>query len=120
MIDNLIRFSIQNKLIVLLFTFCLIVWGIYSLSELPFDAVPDITNNQVQVITTSPTLAAQEIEQYITYPIELAMGTIPDITEIRSISRFGLSVVTIVFKDKVNIYQGRQFVLERIREAEKN
>src|SRR4051812_527967 len=103
MIDNLIGFSIRNKIIIGLFTIALIIWGAYSLNRLPIDAVPDITNNQVQVITTAPTLAAQEVERFITYPVEVSMATIPDLIEIRSISRFGLSVVTIVFKEEVDM-----------------
>lgn len=117
MLNRIIRFSIQNKLIIALFTLGLIIWGVYSLSKLPIDAVPDITNNQVQVITTSPSLAAQEVEQFITYPVEISMATIPDVKEIRSISRFGLSVVTIVFKDSRDIYWARQQVQERLSDA---
>ncbi|MBK0401877.1 CusA/CzcA family heavy metal efflux RND transporter [Adhaeribacter sp. BT258] len=119
MLDKVIHFSIHNKLIVGLFTLALIVWGVFSVTQLPIDAVPDITNNQVQVITASPSLATQEVERLITYPIEVTMATIPDIEEIRSFSRFGLSVVTIVFKDKVDVYWARQQVNERLSEAEK-
>lgn len=118
MINRIIKFSIQNKVTIGLFTLALMIYGSYSLTQLPIDAVPDITNNQVQVITTSPTLAAPEVEQFITAPIERGMATLPDRTEIRSISRFGLSVVTIVFKDNVNIYFARQLVNERLKEAE--
>lgn len=118
MINRIINFSIHNKLAIGLFTIALIIYGSYSLKELPIDAVPDITNNQVLVITVSPTLATQEVEQFVTYPIERSMATLPDMTEIRSISRFGLSVVTIVFKEKVNIYFARQLVNERLKEAE--
>lgn len=118
MIDKLISFSIRNKIIIGLFTLALIAWGSYSLKQLPIDAVPDITNNQVQVITIVPTLSAQETERFITAPVEIAMATIPDVIEIRSISRFGLSVITIVFKDEVNMYLARQLVGERIKEAE--
>ncbi|MFN3405329.1 MAG: CusA/CzcA family heavy metal efflux RND transporter [Cytophagaceae bacterium] len=118
LIDDLIAFSIRNKLVTGIMVLALVVWGVYSLSKLPIDAVPDITNNQVQVITTAPTLAAQEIEKYITYPVEIALATIPDVVEVRSISRFGLSVVTIVFKDHVNILDARQHVSERIRSAQ--
>ena len=118
MINKIISFSIENKLAIGLFTLVLIIYGSYSLTQLPIDAVPDITNNQVQVITVSPTLAAQEVEQFVTAPIERSMATLPDRMEIRSISRFGLSVVTIVFNDKVNIYFARQLVNERLREAE--
>lgn len=95
----------------------LIIWGVMSVKSLPIDAVPDITNNQVQVITLSPSLAAQEIEQFISYPIEQTMSTIPDIQEVRSISRFGLSVVTIVFHDDADIFWARQQVAERLPEA---
>ena len=96
MLDNIIRFSIRNKLIVGIFTFALLAWGVYSATQLPIDAVPDITNNQVQIITVSPSLAAQEVERLITFPIEQTMATIPEIEEVRSFSRFGLSVITIV------------------------
>lgn len=118
MIERIIRLSIHNKLVVGILTSALIVWGIFSLVHLPIDAVPDITNNQVQVISLAPKLAAQEVEQFITYPIEISMKLIPDVTEIRSVSRFGLSVVTIVFKDKVNVYLARQLVAEKLKEAE--
>lgn len=100
-------------------TLALIGWGVWSASKLPIDAVPDITNNQVQVITVIPTLASQEVEQFVTYPIEQSLANIPDVEEMRSISRFGLSVITIVFQDKVNIYFARQLIHERLREAEK-
>jgi len=96
----------------------LIVWGSYSIKQLPIDAVPDITNNQVQVTTVAPTLSAQEVEQFITSPIEFSLTTIPDIIELRSISRFGLSVITVVFKDDIEIYKARQLVNERLKEAE--
>src|SRR3954471_4966979 len=117
MLDKIILFSIKNKLIVGLFTLALIAWGAYSLKQLPIDAVPDITNNQVQVITISPSLAAQDIERLVTYPVEQTMATIPGIEEVRSISRFGLSVVTIVFKEKIDVYWARQQVNERLNEA---
>ncbi|MEO6287599.1 MAG: CusA/CzcA family heavy metal efflux RND transporter [Dyadobacter sp.] len=117
MLDKIIYFSIHNKLVVGIFTLALTICGIYSLTQLPIDAVPDITNNQVQVITTSPSLAAQEVERLVTFPVETAMATIPNIEEIRSISRFGLSVVTIVFKDKVDVYWARQQVSERLKSA---
>ncbi len=117
MLDKIIHFSIKNKLVVGLFTLSLIVWGFYSLKQLPIDAVPDITNNQVQVITVSPSLAAQEIERLVTFPVEQTMATIPGIEEIRSFSRFGLSVVTIVFKEQADVYWARQQVNERLTEA---
>lgn len=118
MLNSIIKFSITNKLVIGLLTFGLILWGAYSLKQLPVDAVPDITNNQVQVITTSPNLAAVEIERLITFPIEITMATIPEIEEIRSFSRFGLSVVTIVFKEKTDVYWARQQVNERLSEAQ--
>lgn len=117
MLKNIIQFSIHNKLVVGLFTLALIAWGIYSLQQLPIDAVPDITNNQVQVITLSPSLATQEVERLISYPVEQTMSTIPEIEQVRSISRFGLSVVTIVFHDGADIYWARQQVNEKLAEA---
>lgn len=117
MLDKVIHFSIKNKLVIGLFTLALIIWGGYSLKQLPIDAVPDITNNQVQVITVSPSLAAQEIERLVTFPVEQTMATIPGIEEVRSFSRFGLSVVTIVFKEHVDVYWARQQVSERLTEA---
>jgi heavy metal efflux system protein len=118
MIERIIEFSIKNKFIVGLFVFALIGWGSYSLVRLPIDAIPDITNNQVQVISLAPSLAVQEVESFITAPIEVAVANIPDIIELRSISRLGLSVVTVVFKDDVNVYWARQQLSERLREAE--
>ncbi|RRB03957.1 CusA/CzcA family heavy metal efflux RND transporter [Larkinella rosea] len=117
MLDSIIRFSIHNKLIIGLLTIVLVVWGGYSLSRLPIDAVPDITNNQVQIITRSPALAAPEVERLITFPIEQTMATIPEIGEIRSFSRFGLSVVTIVFQESTDLYWARQQISERLSTA---
>ncbi len=118
MIERIIYFSIKNKFIVGLFVVALIGWGSYSLTRLPIDAIPDITNNQVQVISLAPSLAVQEVESFITAPIEVAVANIPDIIELRSISRLGLSVVTVVFKDGVDIYWARQQLSERLKEAE--
>jgi len=120
MIDKIILFSIKNKLIIGLLTLGLMAWGVFSLTRLPVDAVPDITNNQVQVITLSPSLAAQEVERLITFPIEQTMAVIPQIAEIRSISRFGLSAVTVVFHDNIDIYWARQQVNEKLTEARNN
>jgi heavy metal efflux system protein len=117
MIEKIIRFSVQNKIIIGLFLLALIGWGSYSLYVLPIDAVPDITNNQVQIISVAPTLAANEVEQFISAPIEVSVANIPDIVELRSISRLGLSVVTVVFKDNVDIYWARQQITERVAEA---
>lgn len=118
MFDKLIGFSIKNKLVIGLFTVALIVWGVYSFKKLPIDALPDITNNQVTVITVAPTVAAQEIESFITNPLEISMSNLPDVKEIRSISRFGLSVITVVFDDKVETHTARQLVAEKIKQAE--
>lgn len=114
MINSIISFSIKNKLIVALFTLAMVIAGIWSISKVPLDAVPDITNNQVQVITQAPNLGTEDIERFITYPIELAMANLPDVVEIRSISRFGLSLVTIVFKDDMGTYLPRQLVAEKL------
>lgn len=118
MIDNIIAYSIRNKFIIGLLVLGLIGWGLYSLRQLPIDAVPDITNNQVQLITQTSTLAAQEVEQFITYPVELAMQNLPGVVEIRSISRFGLSVVTVVFREDMGTYLPRQLVSEQLKLAE--
>lgn len=117
MFDRIIAFSIKNKLLIGLLTCILIGWGIYSFQRLPIDAVPDITNNQVVVITQSPNLAALEIERYISYPIELATANIPQLQETRSLSRFGLSVVTLVFDDDADIYWARNQVSEKLKSA---
>ncbi len=120
MLDKIIQFSIKNKFIILLFTLVLIAFGSYSIKQLPLDALPDVTNNQVQIITTAPTLASQEVEQLITYPLEQAVKTIPKVIELRSISRFGLSVVTVVFKDDVDIYWAREQIFQRLAQAKEN
>ncbi|WP_460618544.1 CusA/CzcA family heavy metal efflux RND transporter [Hymenobacter ruber] len=118
MISAIINFSIRNKLLVGLMLAGLIAWGGFSAASLPLDAIPDVTNNQVQVITQSPALAAQEVEQLITVPLELQLRTIPGVTEIRSISRFGLSVITVVFEEDVDTYHTRQLVAEKLKVAE--
>jgi len=99
-------------------TLALVIWGVWSATRLSIDAVPDITNNQVQIITSAPTLASQEVEQLITYPIEQSIANLPDLVEVRSISRFGLSVITVVFEDEVDVYFARQLINERLKEAE--
>jgi len=116
-LNKIIHFSINNKFIIGLMTLFLIIWGLWSASKLPIDAVPDITNNQVQIITLCPTLAGQEVEQLVTFPIEQSIANLPDLEETRSISRFGLSVITVVFDDDVNIYFARQLIIERLKEA---
>jgi cobalt-zinc-cadmium resistance protein CzcA len=118
MLAKIIAASVRNKLLVALLLLGLIAWGGFSAANLPLDAIPDVTNNQVQVITQSPALAAQEVEQLITVPLELQLRTVPGVTEIRSISRFGLSVITVVFPDEVSTYQTRQLVAEKLKSAE--
>lgn len=119
MLNRIIQFSIRQKLLVGIMILALIAWGIYSIRQLPIDALPDITNNQVQIITSSPSNGAEDIERFVTYPVEQTMATIPGIEEIRSFSRFGLSVVTVVFKENVEIYWARQQVSERLADVER-
>ncbi|REE80302.1 cobalt-zinc-cadmium resistance protein CzcA [Lutibacter oceani] len=120
MIDKIIRFSINNKFIVGLFILVLIGAGIHSMMTIKLGSVPDITNNQVQVITVAPNLGTEDIEQFVTYPIELAVANLPSVTELRSVSRFGLSVVTIVFKDEMGTYLPRQLVQEKLAEIQED
>lgn len=120
MINQIIAFSIKNKLFIGLMTLALIIGGIWSMTQVPLDAVPDVTNNQVQIITQAPNLGTEDIEQFISYPIELAMANLPGVLEIRSISRFGLSVVTIVFEDDMGTYLPRQLINEKIEEVKKD
>lgn len=117
MLDKIIHYSIKNKMVIGLLTIALVVWGAYSITRLPIDAVPDITNNQVQLLTVAPSQSALDIERLVTFTVEQTMATIPGIAEIRSFSRFGLSVVTIVFEDDVDIYWARQQVNERLSVA---
>jgi cobalt-zinc-cadmium resistance protein CzcA len=118
MLYKIIEFSVKNKLITGLFILALIIYGAYETSRLPIDAVPDITDNQVQVITISPSLGAPDVERLITFPIEQVNSNIPGLKEIRSFSRFGLSVVTIVFDDATDVYWARQQVTERLQQAQ--
>ncbi len=120
MLTKIIGYSVKNKLIVILFTLTIIGFGIYSIVNIPIGAVPDITNNQVQVITTSSNLSTQEIEQFITAPVEREMANLPGVEEIRSVSKFGLSVVTIVFKDNMGTFLPRQLIAEKIKSATAN
>ena len=117
MINALIRFSIAQKLVVLLLVAIMAAAGAYSLVNLPIDAVPDVTNVQVQVLTSAPSLAPLEIERQITFPVEVAMSGIPNVEEIRSVSKFGISNVTIVFEESTDIYFARQLILERLATA---
>ncbi len=114
MFEKIISFSVRNKFIIALFTLGLAGGGFYALNHIPINAVPDITNNQVQVVTTSPSLSAEEVERFITYPVEISMANLPGVVQLRSISRYGLSVVTIVFEDGIPVTDTRQFVSEQI------
>ena len=118
MIEKIVYYSINHKLIILLFTLALVIFGIYSLSQIPIGAVPDVTNNQVQVISTSRNLSTEDVEKYLTYPVELEMANLPGVQEIRSVSKFGLSVVTIVFDDDMGTYLPRQLIAEKIKSAQ--
>jgi cobalt-zinc-cadmium resistance protein CzcA len=118
MLERIIQYSIQNKLIVLLSTLGIIGFGLFALFNIPIGAVPDVTNNQVQVITTTRVLSTQDVEQFITYPIELEMANLPGVKEIRSVSKFGLSVVTIIFEDDMGTYLPRQLIAEKINSAQ--
>jgi len=117
MLERLLTFSLKYRFLILIFTALIVGAGIMSLKELPIDAVPDITTVQVQVLTRTVPMGPVEVERYVTFPVEAAMSGIPDIEEIRSISRFGLSAVTVVFKEHVNIYWARQQVGERLVQA---
>lgn len=117
MFNRIIHYSIHNKLVIALLVLLLVGVGIDSLRHLPLDAVPDITDNQVQIITSSPDLSAQEVERLVTYPLEMEMANIPDVIQVRSISRFGLSVITIVFEESVDIYWGREQINQKLIKA---
>ena len=120
MFQKIIALSLRNKFVVLLATVFLVIGGMVSLRNIPLDAVPDITNNQVQIVTTSPSLATEEVEQFITYPVEMAMANLPGREEVRSISRYGLSVVTVVFNDDIPVMLARQYVSEQLAIARGN
>ncbi len=118
MLNKIIGFSVNNKLIIGLFVVALIIYGAFQVSQLPIDAVPDITNNQVQVITVAPAFGATDIESLVTFPIEQANSNISGLQQIRSFSRAGLSLVTIVFNDGVDVYWARQQVAERLQQVQ--
>lgn len=118
MFDKIITYSVRNKFVIGMLVLALIGWGSYSLTQLPIDAIPDVTNNQVQVITNSPNLTAQEIEKFITVPVELALQNLPNVVELRSISRFGFSMVTVVFEDDMGTYLPRELVAQQLKMAE--
>lgn len=119
MFQKLITYSIRHKLVIGVLSIALAIWGVWSLVHLPFDSTPDITDNQVQVITQAPSLGAQEVEQYVTTPVEMALANIPRIRERRSISRSGLSVITLVFDDAADIYWARSQVSQVVEQLEK-
>ena len=118
MFQKIIKYSITHKGVIGLLTLLLIAWGCWSLSKLPFDATPDITSNQVQIISQAPGMSAQEVEQLVTTPVEMALANVPRVTERRSISRSGLSVITLVFEDNADIYWAREQVNQALKEAE--
>ncbi|SFE02761.1 CusA/CzcA family heavy metal efflux RND transporter [Flavobacterium phragmitis] len=118
MLNKVIQFSVKNKLAIGIFTLLWIIYGVYEVTQLPIDAVPDITNNQVQIITTAPSLGAEDVERLITFPIEQAISNIPHLKESRSISRFGLSLVSVVFEDDADVYWARQQITERLQQVE--
>ena len=120
MLNKIIEFSIKNKLIIILMTLGLIIYGLFELKKLPIDAVPDITDNQVQIITVSPSLGAPDVERFITFPLEQTNYNIQGIKEMRSFSRFGLSVITIVFRDDIDLLVARQQVAERLQQVSKD
>ena len=120
MLNKIIEFSIKNKLIIILMTLGLIIYGLFELRNLPIDAVPDITDNQVQIITVSPSLGAPDVERFITFPLEQINYNIQGIKEMRSFSRFGLSVITIVFHDDIDLMSARQQVAERLQQVSKD
>ncbi len=114
MFEKIISYSLKNKTMVLFGIVALIFAGIYSLNNIAIDAVPDITNNQVQIVTSSPTLPAEEIERFVTFPVEMGVSNIPFVKEVRSISRYGLSIVTVVFEDDIEIMKARQYISEQL------
>ncbi len=116
-IEKIVQTCLRHRFLILVFLAGLVGYGSYAALKLPVDAFPDVTNVQVQVITTWPGMSPVEVEQQVTFPIEVQMAGLPDMVELRSLSKFGLSLVTIVFKDQVDIYFARQLVLERLIEA---
>ncbi len=117
MATRLIEWALANRLFVLLLVAILVAGGLFAMNRLPIDAVPDVTNVQVQIVTSAPALGPVEVEQYLTYPVEAAMSGLPDVTELRSISRYGISSVTVVFEDGTPLFFARQLVQERLPEA---
>lgn len=120
MLEKIISLCLKQRNLIIVFSLILVMFGVYSYLKLPIDAFPDVTNIQVEIVSNAPGLSALEIERFVTYPIEMSMRGLPDVEQLRSVTRFGLSVVTIVFKDNVDIYFARQLVFERLEEAGKN
>jgi cobalt-zinc-cadmium resistance protein CzcA len=116
-LSGLIEWSLSNRVLVIALFVLLAVGGVYSATRIPVDAVPDLVNVQVQVVTEAGTLSPLEVERYITYPVELAVSGLPDVEEVRSLSRFGISLVTVVFREGTDIFRARQLVAERLPEA---
>src|SRR6056300_612152 len=114
---SLIQFGLKNRLLICIISVLVMIWGYVSYQKLPIEAFPDVSPNLVQVFTVTEGLAPEEIEQYVTYPVETAMSGLPGIEKIRSVSNFGLSVVNVYFKDDIDLYFARQLVGERIQEA---
>ena len=114
MFEKIIHFSLSNKLLIGLGTLAIAIAGVYYGTQIPLDAVPDITNNQVQIVSTAPTFAPQEVEQLITFPLEAAMTNLPKVQEVRSISRYGLSVITVVFDEDLELLKARQYCKEQL------
>ena len=120
MIEKILEWSLKNRFLVIILSLVLVGGGLFAMSNLPIDAVPDVTNVQVQVLTQAPALGPEEIEKFVTTPVELAMSGLPRLEEVRSVSKFGLSVVTVVFEDGTDIYWARQLLSERIGVAAEN
>src|ERR1700720_1210 len=116
LLSAIVAWSLKNRIVVLFATLIFLAVGVRAALSLPIDAVPDVTNIQVQIITAAPALSPVEVEQYVTVPVERAMAGIPRTTQVRSLSKYGLSVVTVVFTDETSIYFARQMVAERMRE----
>ena len=117
MLENIIRWSVANRIIVVILALVLVAGGLTAMTRLPIDAVPDVTNVQVQILTKAPALGPEEVEKFITTPVELAMSGLPGLEEVRSTSKFGLSAVTVVFEDGTDIYFARQLIGERLQQA---
>ncbi len=120
MLERLINSSLQNRLLVLIIIGIIIGFGVYSLSRIPIDAFPDVTNIQVEIISEAPGLSALEIERFVTHPIEMSLRGLPDVVQMRSITKYGICVITIIFEDNVDLYFARQLVFERLTEASEN